>query len=671
MIAAAALLAALSSATSAATFIVDSPLDEVDAVPGDGACQTLSGTCTLRAGVQEANALVGADTIEVPAGTYVLTIPEGPVQDGSSGDLNVNEGLTVTGAGAASTIIDGNGATGVFQVNAALTVSGVTIRNGVTGGNGGGVGGTTLVVRDCVVTGNSAVLGGGIYANDLTLVRSTVEGNTADFLGGGVAAVAGSIRESTITGNTSNGVIVPGGDALAVSGGVVFTVANSTIDEITNFSFCLPPPDFSCGSGDAVTLSNVTVGSVRNRSLQGISPGSFTLRNTIAGVCEAFVISGGYNIITDVSLCVISGDTTGNQIGVDPLLGPLTDNGGPTRTRRPGTPALEAGNPATPGSGGGACEATDQRGVARPIRARCDIGAVEADCGDGTAQAGEECDDGNSTNGDGCDNNCRVTGCGNGIVTAGEACDDGNLAAGDCCAPTCQPEAAGSPCAGDGDACTGDVCDGAGACAHTPNTGTGCEDGDPCTTGDQCVSGACVPGSPCSPCLICNAALGCLVPDLDACASAAPRGSRLTLKHGTTDTVSWRWKAADPSVFFAIPSAERFCVYDGDNRVVLDATAASGDCAPESCWSTRRSRFIYRNKSRLPDGLGGVTLKDSNGTSVARARVQGKGAALGFAGGPLATPVRVRLFSLPACYGADFDAGVTLNTTTKFAAKSD
>jgi len=44
---------------------------------------------------------------------------------------------------------------------------------------------------------------------------------------------------------------------------------------------------------------------------------------------------------------------------------------------------------------------------------------------------------------------------------------------------------------------------------------------------------------------------------------------------------------------------------------------------------------------------------------------------LGFAGGPLATPVRVRLFSFPACYGADFDAGVTLNTTTKFAAKSE
>src|SRR5262245_6952478 len=190
-LAAIVLVVSLSSAASSATFTVDSPLDEVDAVPGDGACQTLSGVCTLRAGVQEANALAGADTIEVPAGTYVLTIPEGPTQDGSSGDLNVHEALTVAGAGAASTIIDGNSATGVFLATGmafgeALTVSGVTIRNGVTGGSGGGVGGTTLEVRDCVVTGNSAFLGGGIYANDLTLVRSTVAGKTAQAFGGGV-----------------------------------------------------------------------------------------------------------------------------------------------------------------------------------------------------------------------------------------------------------------------------------------------------------------------------------------------------------------------------------------------------------------------------------------------------------------------------------------------------
>lgn len=190
LVAATLLLSVAASVTWGATFVVDSPLDEVDAVPGDGSCQTLSGTCTLRAGVQEANALAGADAIEVPAGTYVL----------SSLALDVRESLTVEGAGAADTIIDGNGATRVFQggVGLTLTVSGVTIRNGVTVGNGGGVSSLHhVVVRDCVVTGNSASnLGGGIYASQLTLVRSTVEGNIAGFLGGGVAAVSGSIRDS-------------------------------------------------------------------------------------------------------------------------------------------------------------------------------------------------------------------------------------------------------------------------------------------------------------------------------------------------------------------------------------------------------------------------------------------------------------------------------------------
>jgi CSLREA domain-containing protein len=55
-------------AVSAATFNVNSAVDAVDAVPGDGVCATAGGQCTLRAAVQEANALPGADTISLPAG---------------------------------------------------------------------------------------------------------------------------------------------------------------------------------------------------------------------------------------------------------------------------------------------------------------------------------------------------------------------------------------------------------------------------------------------------------------------------------------------------------------------------------------------------------------------------------------------------------------------------
>ena len=54
-------------AAIAVDFTVDSTGDGSDASPGDGACSALSsGSCTLRAAVQEANALAGHDTITVP-----------------------------------------------------------------------------------------------------------------------------------------------------------------------------------------------------------------------------------------------------------------------------------------------------------------------------------------------------------------------------------------------------------------------------------------------------------------------------------------------------------------------------------------------------------------------------------------------------------------------------
>jgi hypothetical protein len=117
---------------------------------------------------------------------------------------------------------------------------------------------------------------------------------------------------------------------------------------------------------------------------------TLVLRNTIvssigSSACSTtnFFNSGGslttigddYNIDSDGS-CGLSGT---DIPGVDPLLAPLADNGGPTFTHAliAGSPAIDAGNPAAPGSGGLACEATDQRGVVRPVGSRCDIGAFE------------------------------------------------------------------------------------------------------------------------------------------------------------------------------------------------------------------------------------------------------------------------------------------------------
>ena len=62
----------------------------------------------------------------------------------------------------------------------------------------------------------------------------------------------------------------------------------------------------------------------------------------------------------------------GDQPNTDPLLGPLADNGGPTLTH-----ALGVGSPAIDSADAGACPATDQRGVARPQGAGCDVGSFE------------------------------------------------------------------------------------------------------------------------------------------------------------------------------------------------------------------------------------------------------------------------------------------------------
>lgn len=95
----------------AATFQVTTTFDAPHTTPLDGNCtSTLPGAaCTLRAAIQAANFLRGAHTINVPAGTYVLTLGGPDEQLAAIGDLDIVSGpVTIVGAGAAATIIDGN-----------------------------------------------------------------------------------------------------------------------------------------------------------------------------------------------------------------------------------------------------------------------------------------------------------------------------------------------------------------------------------------------------------------------------------------------------------------------------------------------------------------------------------------------------------------------------------
>jgi PASTA domain-containing protein len=174
------------------------------------------GNCSLRKAVQAANTNLQAnncpggeagaiDTIQLPAGPYVLTTGAAGEHDNNAGDLDalsVGGPLVIAGAGAATTSISAAGITGGDRVmdvlaGATVTFSGVTLTGGAPPGEDGGAvrSAGTLTLVDAVVTGNRAGNGtaatsgspagsghnGGAIAHDgdLTLRRTIVSDNFA------------------------------------------------------------------------------------------------------------------------------------------------------------------------------------------------------------------------------------------------------------------------------------------------------------------------------------------------------------------------------------------------------------------------------------------------------------------------------------------------------------
>src|SRR6185436_6131167 len=120
---------------AAHVFTVNSTLVDADATPGNGVCETVTGNgvCTLRAAVQETNALAGPDLVLLPPGRH--PVPTDPVQVDFVTDRFghvVTGDLVITGSDATRTIIDGGGAARVLTVlpGATVTVRGVTVAHG-------------------------------------------------------------------------------------------------------------------------------------------------------------------------------------------------------------------------------------------------------------------------------------------------------------------------------------------------------------------------------------------------------------------------------------------------------------------------------------------------------------------------------------------------------------
>jgi hypothetical protein len=288
------------------------------------------------------------------------------------GTVDVNEKLTIDGSGPSNIAVSGNGSVEVFDVESgatAATISGLTIEDGSTESGGGGPGGGgiyndgALNVIDSTLSDNVAggLLGGngGGIENDgtLTVTGSTLSGNTAishGRTGGGINNDGTlTVTDSTLADNESVG----GGD-IQNDGGGTAKITSSTL------SGGSAPPGEGGGISNAGTASLAA---------------TIVADNTSGGDCGGTIADAGYNLDDDGS-CGFT-PVNHSQSHVDPELGPLQDNGGPTETEAPavvpGSPALNQIPTGTVANSTTLCPGLDQTETYRPQGPECDIGAVE------------------------------------------------------------------------------------------------------------------------------------------------------------------------------------------------------------------------------------------------------------------------------------------------------
>ncbi len=246
----------------------------------------------------------------------------------------------------------GGGVYNLYEATMSGTVSSNTVSN-----NGGGLYSSSIngfynsygifKISDSTVNGNMATNdGGGIYNNvdaTLLLTNSTISGNATDNNGGGIYNTDESVATlsySTIANNVTGG---KGGGIYQKDGSV--NIVNTILAKNSHFD-------------------------------QGMTAQSFEVIIK-PDDCTGNLISRGYNLIQNSTDCIIGGNNTGNLMGLDPLLGPLANNGGHTLTHAllQDSPAIDAGNSTLPN-----LPLFDQRGMGfrRVMGRRIDIGSFES-----------------------------------------------------------------------------------------------------------------------------------------------------------------------------------------------------------------------------------------------------------------------------------------------------
>ncbi|WZO99346.1 choice-of-anchor Q domain-containing protein [Isosphaeraceae bacterium EP7] len=362
--------------------------------------------------------MVGMDTIAGPAAGVtisggLLSATENATFEVAAGVTASLSGLTITG-GTIGAVIDptatltlttctlsGNTKFGVSSLNLGNSSSGgtVTLTNCTVSGNGtaapAGLGGVrvtngtatmtnctvsdnagvgvittngTATLTNCTLTGNA----GGVSTTNgtVTLTNCTVSGGITRGPGVSVSNGTATLTDCTLTGNTSG---------VRVSSGGTATLTNCTVSGSRNAAAAGNSAGVLVISGGTATLTNCTVSGNRDAGVS-VDSGTATLTNTIVAQNAAggadfsgAVTSLGNNLIGNIGTSTgwVDTDLTGTGAAlIDPLLGPLADNGGPTQTM-----ALLSGSRAINAGTAVGAPTTDQRGVIRS--GNVDIGAFE------------------------------------------------------------------------------------------------------------------------------------------------------------------------------------------------------------------------------------------------------------------------------------------------------
>lgn len=380
---------AVSPLAPLAVISVDTTDDEDDTNPAN---------CSLREAIVAANGDTAFGGCIAGSGDDIINFTVTGTITLTSALPTLSTSMRIEGPGASQLTVSGDNSVRVFRVAlpspGTVSFAGITVANGsATMDVGGGIyndGNATVNVNNSVITNNFAVLGGGLANSGVgtfTVTNSTLSDNTAQTAGGAVNLGTLNLINSTLNNNSAGGGGSGNGGGINTGAGTL-NVTNSTLSN--NSAAGSGGAIFNSGvsgtvniTGSTLTGNSADIGGGINSPFGGVP----LIRNSIVALNTATTsgpdVSGpfttqGFNFIgkndgAAASFPAGNPNANGDIVGasatpLDPLLGPLASNGGPTQTHRllTASPAIDKGkNFATDESSNPIL--TDQRGLLRPV----------------------------------------------------------------------------------------------------------------------------------------------------------------------------------------------------------------------------------------------------------------------------------------------------------------